>query len=234
MSESPDLPPALPSSKSNGSLSVTLAWLVIIASVAFLAWTANQPLEESETVEEEGLIPIEEANELAMMKIQSRFIIGVAQFNRAEAVRSVKQLEEMASTNRGMVAVALVHNFIDPENGRSKGLEILSDLEPKTPAELVLKNRVELALKNGGGESEIAEMKKYLGWFSHLLPAAGNGSENTASAEKIRSEAINSMMIFGGFFVLVILAFLAGVILLILFFVSIANQKARLHFDATD
>ena len=67
-------------------VSVFTSWIIIIASVAFIAWQANHPSEPGDSQAgqtasaEPQLVNEEDANELAILKLQSRYIIGTLEF----------------------------------------------------------------------------------------------------------------------------------------------------------
>lgn len=234
MPESLNTPPPLPSEKPVSPTTI-LSWLIIIVSVAFLAWTANQPIEEElplETASEQGLIPIDDANELAMLKIQSRFIIGVYQVNRPEAIRSLKQLESLAKTPRGKAAIAIVKSFVDQENGLKTGIDYLETIDTSKDSNQRLKTKVLSAIQDGVDEEQRSDLKREVGWFSKLLPPEDPANEN-AIGEAVRKESFNTMIKLGGFFSIAFLAGLSGFVLLMLFFINLSNGSIKLRFDAT-
>lgn len=239
MSETPDSPPPLPShcpDPPRNRFSEFVAWTVTLVSVAFLAWTASNPIEDADTAEAEipeGMVSIDEANELAMLKMQSRMLIGMSQIQPTSVIGSFSQLEDMATTARGKAAVAMVRNFIDTKNGKEKSLEYLQEIDTSDPKNQELFTQVKTALENGVTESERTSLEKQMGWFSGL--AANSDSESSDEArDEIMADSIKSMTKMFGFGSLFLLGFLAGLALLVTFFIMVTSGKLKLKYDATD
>ncbi len=234
-------PVPLPNQTFGRKLSVILSWGVIIGSVAYLAWTANHPVDEGNPQAGEitdGGIPFSEATELTMLKIQSRLIIAMSIGNTAAVAPAIEQLKEMATTPRSRASIAIVQAFIYPEQGAGLLDQSIARDAPE------LEKIVSAALENGVTPNQRADLKKQVGWFSELVRPA-EASEVAAHQAGIKAGGLKTMMIFGGFGTLAILAFIVGGVLLILFFIkwsngqlpmkyvpAVASEKRHLFFEA--
>ncbi len=214
----PAVPPPLHPKESSGA---KLAWVVVLVSVIFLGWTANDPLPGDES----NVDASESANDLAILKLQSRIVIGLMQFPmyRLEATRNLEQLTMFAGDPKSTAAVAIVNVFADPENGLDSGLELLDELGEMNAEQVALIEKVRSGLEMGVTPQERADLEPELGWFSELIkPRAEDGGDFGSS---IRGDAVRSMMILFVFFIAVVLAIGTGLILLILFLVNRASGK---------
>ena len=224
-------PPPLPSEP---KLAISISWCLLIASVVYLAWSANNPPPvdsvniEAKSEDGRALISQGEATELTLLKLQSKMMIGMHSFNSAEAIKSIDQLEKMVTTPRGKICVAAVNAFIDPKNGLLKAEAILDGISEENSAVSELTGRVRDALRSGVSDVERNELKNEIGWFSKLVKASAGG---TSLSSEVRSESIKAMGLVTGAFFLAFLGFVGGLILLILFFIGRSTGKLQMRFN---
>lgn len=223
----PEPDPSAPSSETGatGHLSTVFSWIAIIASVIVLAWSASE--DASATDAETDEISTGEATELAILKIQSRLIIGFSQVNPAEAARSLSSLESIAETDRGTAAVAILHSFVGREDGKQRAFSLLEEIGGE---ENELRSGVEKAIREGVTESERESLRDQVGWFSELVPPVADHGPSGFGAT-IRSESLRSTTLFGAFLACGGLGLLAGLILLILFITFVSNGTLKLGFQ---
>lgn len=239
MSETIECPPPLsPEPPQSRKASEVISWSIILFSVVFLAWTASVPLEvpaetaaaESAEPPQEG-ITIDEANELAMLKMQSRMLIGLSRLQPASVMASINQLEGMASTTRGKAAVAMVYHFVDKKNGKENALELLEKIDSEDPQSIEFKQLVQSAIENGVNEQQRQELETQVGWFSGMLASSGDDVDDLAR-EQILAESSKSMATIFGFSGIVVLALLAGFILLVVFVILLGNRTVSMQYNA--
>ena len=213
-----DIPEKLPGAK--------VAWVVVLVSVIFLGWTANKPLPGGES----NVVASESANDLAILKLQSRIVIGLMQFPmyRSEAIRNLEQLTMFASNPKSAAAVAIVNVFADEENGLASGLKILDKLDEMNADQIAMVEKVRIGLENGVTPEQRAGLKPELGWFADLIKPEAETEGDFGTS--IKAEAIRSMIIMGVFICLAIFAFLTGLILLLLFLLNRSRENLKSKF----
>ncbi len=221
----PPTPPPLPGERHPGNL---VAWLVIAISVFSFAWSANRPgpIVEEEILpdrEAPALVSPAEATELAMLKVQSRIVIGLHAIDPRAASAELRNLRLLVSTTRGKFALATVYVFLEPEGQRDQVQRLLGTVESERAAELLG------ALETGVTGAQRDAWAREIGWFARLLPALEKRED---VGGEIRKESAQLLLFLGGFVLLGGLAFLAGLILGGIFLYQTAGGRLRWQYEA--
>ena len=227
-------PPPLPGADGHGDkgghlASILISWLLIVASVVFLALSANYPTLFSiksvdKEVIEEAVQSSDSANELALLKIQSRLVIGVS--DHPQIAAAMGSLEGMGTTPKAQVAIATVYAFIDAKGkGQEKAFEMLDQITDEDSASIV--SEVRQAIEKGVTEAERDELAEKIGWFAELIKP----SENIPGfGDDIRASSKRTAYIMFGFMSLLLFVFLAGVVVAFIYLIKVMTNSMTHHY----
>jgi membrane protease YdiL (CAAX protease family) len=203
--------------------------MVLIVSSPWQAWIPEEVAEDGERIA------------LAVLELQGRFLIGMAQVQPKELEEQLVELEGMATSDRTAMAVAAVRYFIDPVG------------PGKWRAQAVLKRQMEEGAatsqgENGGGsqmleavrkaiddpgqldEGERTQIREGMGWFGKILLLAdkADGEPGASEAAKVRQRSF-LLVVSTGLMVIVLTGVgVVGVALLSIALVMMGNGKLRL------
>ena len=185
------------------------SWPVIAVSTVFIAWGVNffQPSAESELAETE-LAPVASSADLALLKIQAQIVIASAALDSVAAETALAELRAQATDDRTIAAIALLENFVAGEVGTEN--RTLNKMAADSSSDVLELTRA--AVSEGVDSEQRDALRSYLGWFAELAP--GPGLEDSPKAEKIRSKSVAILAGGGVMLSLVVLALIAGAILL--------------------
>jgi len=222
--------------KDNGGTgSAKVWWLLIVVSVVLIVTSPWQAWIPEDVAEDDERIT------LAVLELQGRFLIGMAQVQPKELEEQLVELEGMANSDRTAMAVAAIRFFIDPE-GSGKGR-----------AKAVVKRQIEegvLALEGEQGnghqmlqavsramddpdqldEEDRAQIQEGNGWFGKILLLAdqGDGEPGASEAAKVRQRSFLLVVSTGLMVVALTGVGVLGVALLSIALIMMGNGKLHL------
>lgn len=236
-SSPPPLPGAHPSppppEQEQGRLPTLIAWLITIASTVFMALSANYPtlLLGSPQKDEAALVESSSANaanELALLKIQSRVFIGFSEY--PGVAEATGQLEDIATTPRAKIAIATVQAFIEPnEDGLEKANKLLDKIDDEENAELVA--QVREALQNGIEENSRAPLEKQLGWFASLIRSK---DADDTFGDEIRATSKRTAFSMMGAGAVGLTAFLLGIVFFVIFLILLSQNRFQFNYSKSE
>ncbi len=186
------------------------SWPLIVASLLFIAWGVNFLPSVAEPVS----VPVPEASaspaDLAILKIQAQLVISSAALDPAAAETALKELREQSHDDRSIAAVALLEDFVAPEDSTENKTLVAKQIDSSSR----LLSLTRKAISRGIDEEEREDLRRSLGWFAELAP--GPGLENPPRGDAIRERAVLVLGIGGLMLSLVVLALIGGAVLLII------------------
>lgn len=203
--------------------------IVLIVTSPWQAWIPEDVAEDDERIT------------LAVLELQGRFLIGVAQVQPKELEEQLVELEGMATSDRTAVAVAAIRFFIDPEGpgrGRAKAV-VKRQIEEGAPARESengggqrMLQVVRRAIDDPGqlGEEDRAQIREGMGWFGKILLLAdkGDGEPGASEAAKVRQRSFLLVVSTGLMVIALTGVGVLGVALLSVALVMMGNGKLRL------
>jgi membrane protease YdiL (CAAX protease family) len=220
-----------------------LAWLIILAVVALVAWSQvdRRPAEEPNAAGAGS-------HRQVLLELQARILVGTAAIQGKSARGAADPAKQVATLNTGsgyqrLCAAVIASELLGPE-AACKQLEVLPATLaerhiPWTPEQeklrqLVLRLYEDYAAARWSGpsvnESERALLRRELGWFGELAlaPAAGPDQAARAAVLAPAQRAGLTVIVFGLGFVVVAAAGLLALFLLLWF---LASGRWRGHFQ---
>ena len=227
-----------------GVWTAVLAWVVIVATVAFVVASAN--LQEEGGSEQSGAI------ELVMMELQSKYLVGLSQLpvvstsmDPAVIYQQAEDILDTGSVGQRLRFIVLAQELGGPEVARER-LEDLDELLADPPrgdpvelteAEASIREAL-YALSSAGADGgttaqppALAEGDRQLlvdelGWFGRLA-LAPPGTQDQAGREAALRSARTVAMVFLGMFGLAGLAALGGFVGLVVLLVMVLRRALR-------
>jgi membrane protease YdiL (CAAX protease family) len=224
------LPPPLPPVR--GARAAWWAWPMVVACLLPFDWIAARfdrgegPREGGPAAERET-----DAGELAMLKFQAQMVVGLGRVQPDAARKSLADLAASAGGEKAVAALALLESFValeeeEKEEEEGGGEESLATRLGRRDGALAEATRS--ALREGVDEAGRSELRRSLGWFAELAPGPGLAEPPRAAA--IRAKAMALAAGFGVLMTAVVLAIMAGVVLIVLQMRRLGAGTARNAF----
>lgn len=218
-----------------GTGSARVWWLLIVVSVVLIITSPWQAWIPEDVAEDDERIT------LAVLELQGRFLIGVAQVQPKELEEQLVELEGMATSDRTAMAVAAVRFFIDPAGpGKWRALAVVkrqiekgaSTSQGKNGGGSQMLQAVSKAIDDPGqlGEEERAQIREGMGWFGKILLLAdkADGEPGAGEAAKVRQRSFLLVVSTGLMVIALTGVGVVGVALLSVALVMVGNGKLQL------
>ena len=215
-------PPPLPTSRR----AAWWAWPLILLSLVPFDWFFVPSSGDADSVEvSETDFAADDSSDLALLKLQAQVVIASDKVDPPASATALDDLSGAVSGDRMIAALALLEAFLKTDAARGEAL--LNRFSERVPPDLVRVTRE--AVNEGVGDKDRETLRRHLGWFADL--ARGPGGSDPPREPEIRSRALFVLGLMGVALLGVSMAFLAGLVLLILHLRNVQAGTTRHHYE---